>query len=128
MITQAEATRVLDAGAVTSGHRLVLICAALAKYAATLETTAGDRLKILEFLEGCVHFNLSAEAIAVVGAASPEFLEIVAEALRLDPPSPEGRLTKSFDVLTSDAVFVRLLQLNPGIVNAIEIKRTRWAA
>ena len=123
MISQAEASRVLDASAVTSGHRMTLICVAMAKHALTLEGTVADRLKVLEFIDSCVDFNLSIDAIGAVDAASPAFLEIVNTAKKLDPPGREGRLAKSADVLTADNVFVRLLQLNPGLVAALEIKR-----
>jgi hypothetical protein len=63
-----------------------LIAIAMAKHVlAHYRIAAGERLKILEFLDGCVDFNLTAEAIVAVAPVSLPFLEIVMEAGKLDP-------------------------------------------
>jgi hypothetical protein len=127
MITQPEASAVLYAGAgIVSGHRMLLVSIAMAKHALALEGTADQRLKTLLFLEGCS--TLGMDVIAAVAPASAEFMAIVSEVLQIDPPGADKRLSKSYDVLTSDDVFTRLMQLNAGIVSAIAIRRAKWAA
>jgi hypothetical protein len=102
------------------GYRWLIVYAAIFKRVlANDPMTTGERLKMLEALNGMVGGWFTTAALAVLAPADDATMAIVREAWKLDGDNPA--LSPSFDVLTGSEVFDSLVRANPSILAAIKI-------
>jgi hypothetical protein len=119
-----------------AGHALSFIAVALVKRALLDDTTmnAGDRLRLLEKLNGLTDLNFTAAMLALIDPMSDLELEIYREAKSLDPPRPKKddprslHFQASFEILTSPKVFEHFIALNPGLAAAVRLYEQRGEA
>lgn len=102
------------------GYRWLILYATIFKRAlANDPMTIGDRLDLLEALNGMVDGWFTADALAVLVPADDATMAIVKEAWKLDGDTPA--LSPSFAVLIGSEVFDSLVRANPTIVAAIKL-------
>lgn len=102
-----------------TGYRwLILMATVLKRWLATSPMTASDQLEILEGLHHMTGDNFNAAALTVLAPADDATMRVVREAWKLNG---DGRLSPSFDVLTSADVFSNLARANPSLLQAIRI-------
>jgi hypothetical protein len=102
------------------GYRSELIEASLIKrMLIRTETTAGDRLRLLETLGHMIRDQFPAAAMAAIEPADDVTAEIVREARSLDAEDSHGMA--SYRMLTSWMVFDHLARLNPSLLDAIRL-------
>jgi hypothetical protein len=102
------------------GYRYALLMATIFKRVlASDPMTVGERLGMLEALNGMVDAWFTAAGLAVLAPADDATMAIVREAWKLDGNNPG--LSPSFDVLTGSEVFDSLVRANPSILAAIKI-------
>jgi hypothetical protein len=107
-----------DIQGVPVGYLYALLMATIFKRAlANDPMTTGERLTMLEALNGMVDAWFTTEALAALAPADDATLAIVREAWKLDG----DRDAVSFNVLTREEVFSNLARLNPTIMAAIGI-------
>jgi hypothetical protein len=81
--------------------------------------SVGERLRMLEAIDGCAIGPLTPQAIAVIEPANEVFAAIVVEAIRHAAGSEDG--APCFDVLERPAVFADLVRLNPSLRQAVAL-------
>lgn len=111
---------------ISSGHTMVFIVAALTKRALQDDKMeAGDRLHLLEKLNGLTDQYFTADMLALIDPMSNLEYQIFREAKSLDIKaaglSPAQQTQASYEILTSSQVFSHFVTLNPGMANAIRM-------
>jgi hypothetical protein len=81
------------------------------------ELTVGERLRMLEAIEGCVRGPLTAAAITAVEPANEALAAVITQAIRAAAGSEDG--APCFDIL--DRTFEDLMALNPSIRQAVTL-------
>jgi hypothetical protein len=106
---------------VSSGHMMDFIVVALTKRVLqTPNIKPGDKLYLLEKLNGMTDIYFRAEMLAMIEPAGDIECQIISEANSLDPPDDTTHGMASYRVLTSPNVFQHFLTLNPSILAAIK--------
>src|SRR5262245_61081772 len=85
------------------------------------ELSAGERLRILEWLDGCACGPVTGEAIAVIEPGNEVFAQIITEAVRAAAASEDGQ--PCFDIL--ERAFNDLARINPSLGQAVALCRLR---
>jgi hypothetical protein len=119
-----------------AGQIFSFIAVAATKRTLQDDTTmkAGDRLRLLEKLNGLTDLNFTAAMLALIDPMSDLELEIYREAKSLDPPRPKKDdpssvyFQASFEILTSPKVFEHFIALNPGLAAAVRLCEQRGEA
>jgi hypothetical protein len=102
------------------GYLSTLVIVAYTKRAlVSYEIPIGERLRMLETINGFVDTAFTAEALAVIEPACHTAMEMIHECLQVDEGKP--RLGKAFDLMASWEVFGHLLKLNPSMLAAIKL-------
>jgi hypothetical protein len=103
-----------------AGYRYALLMATIFKRVlANDPMTTGERLQMLEALNGMTDARFTTEALAILAPADDATMAIVREAWKLD--GDNAALSPSFAVLTGSEVFDSLVRANPSIAVAIRI-------
>jgi hypothetical protein len=113
---------------ITSGHCFMMIAIASAKRClAEMPMTVGQRLRVLEQINGAVDINLTAEMVQLIEPASDIELAMVDAARALDPKDrkPDDPFPPSFFILGRREVLDCFAKHNAGIRAAIECIRER---
>jgi hypothetical protein len=85
------------------------------------EVPVGERLRMLEAINGFVDNIFTAEALTVIEPACDTAMEMIRECMKVDEGNP--RCGKAFDLLASWEVFGHLVVLNPSLLAAIKLFR-----
>jgi hypothetical protein len=102
------------------GHRVTFLLIALAKRALVQGgMTVGDQLQMLERLMALTDTFITPAVLAAVQPCCETADKMIGEALALD--GENGRLTKSWNMLSSWEVFWHFLRLNPSLLEAIRL-------
>jgi hypothetical protein len=101
------------------GYKFNLLLIALIKRALKCKMSAGERLQILERLNGMTDGYITPEMLAMIEPAGNTEFEIIKEAQSLDTTA--DRCEASFAVLTMPDVFEKFLCLNPSLLAAIKL-------
>jgi hypothetical protein len=111
---------------VPSGYKHILLAIALTKRVlTTCKMKAGEKLQVLEKLNGLTDGYITPEMLAMIEPMSDTEYEMLNEARSLDQPDDKaGRA--SFDVLTSPDVFEHFVRLNPSLLAAIKFHNALW--
>jgi hypothetical protein len=116
-ITADEAEMVLHT---PIGYRYTLVIVAYTKRAlVSYEIPVGERLQILEAINGFVDKTFTEAALAVIEPACDTAMEMISECMKVDEGNP--RCGKAFDLMASSPVFGHLLKLNPSMLAAIKL-------
>jgi hypothetical protein len=116
---------------IASGHCFAMIAIASAKRClAEMPMTVGQRLRVLEQINGAVDINLTAEMVQLIEPASDLELAMIDAARALDPKEskPDDPMPPSLDLLGRRDVLDCFAKHNAGIRAAIECVRERHAA
>jgi hypothetical protein len=108
---------------ITSGHCFMMIAIASAKRClAEMPMTVGQRLRVLEQINGAVDINLTAEMVQLIEPASDIELAMVDAARALDPKErkPDDPMPPSLDLLGRRDVLECFARHNAGIRAVIE--------
>jgi hypothetical protein len=109
---------------VPDGYRYALLMATIFKRVLGNDPmSTGERLQMLEALNGMTDARFTTEALAILAPADDATMAIVREAWKLD--GDNATLSPSFDVLTNEEVFNNLVKANPSIAEAIRLCQRR---
>jgi hypothetical protein len=106
-------------------YTMVLVAWTKAMLVSCKNMPVGDRLRMLEAINGFVDDNFTEAALAAIEPACPTAVEMIQECLKVDEGNP--RSGKAFDLMASSEVFGHLLKLNPSMLAAIKLFRTNPA-
>jgi hypothetical protein len=117
-MTDQEAQMVLHT---PMGYRYTLVIVAWTKamLVSCKNMLVGDRLRMLEAINGFVDDIFTADALAVIEPACDTAIEMIEECLKVDQDD-DPRRGKSLDLMASSEVFGHLLKLNPSMLAAIK--------
>lgn len=102
------------------GYLYTLVIVAYTKRAlVSSKTPVGERLRMLEAINGFVDGYFTEAALAAIEPARETEAEMIAECLNVDEGEP--RRGKGLDLLASWEVFGHLLALNPSLLAAIKL-------
>ena len=122
----------LQGALVTSGHRMMLICVAVAKMALRSEMPAALRLRFLEILDALQDHYVKAEMVAMIEPMPDEAWQIVNAALSLNPKTDDVKswqdIRPAWNILEGQRVFGFLLKLNPSMLEAIRWREIDYPA
>jgi hypothetical protein len=111
---------------VSTGHKMDFIAVALTKRVLqTPNIKPGEKLYLLEKMNGMTDIYFRAEMLAMIEPAGDIECQIISEANSLDPRGDTTHGMASYRVLTSPNVFQHFLTLNPSILAAIKW-RQEW--
>jgi hypothetical protein len=113
---------------ITEGHAFIMVATAAAKRVlADVPMTAGERLRVLEQINGAVDINLTAEMVQMIEPASDPELAMIDAARELDPKElkSDDPVPPSVFLLGRRDVLDCFAQHNKGIRAAVELMRER---
>lgn len=113
---------------VPCGYRYTIVLVAWTKWAliSCNDMPVGDRLRMLEFINGFVDGYFTEAALAAIEPACETAVEMIRECLKVDE-GDDPRRGKSLDLMASWEVFGHLVELNPSMLAAIKLFRTNAA-
>ena len=110
----------------SAGHKHTLLFIAYAKHAlVNIEMNAGQRLRFLELIHGCIDFTVTQEMVALIEPMSDTEMQMMHEARSLNSEAdPAGMV--SYRLLTRPDVFGHFLALNPSLLAAIMLHQKKF--
>ncbi len=109
-------------GRVPAGYRRTVLCAALLKRAlAPANLPAGERLDLLEKLNGLTDGQFTAAMLAAVQPMSDVECAMIAAAMSLDGARADGRCPAADAVLRRADVFTHFAAANPSLLVALKL-------